>query len=140
MRHQYRGVLAMVGRQLAINILCQYIGKSLTLAIRLQTQVLSKGIKLVRRQYTSINSVLADLPSTTLLINATGIGSLNLTDIKDTNLYPTRGQTWLVAEPKTPITRMYEFERTNKYGARFEPPPTASFTHRPLMEFFWSKS
>lgn len=55
--------------------------------------------------------MLNDIPSTTLLINCTGIGSLTLTDIKDTNLYPTRGQTLLVAEPKTPIPRMYEYER-----------------------------
>ena len=52
-----------------------------------------------------------DHPSTTLLVNCTGLGSLKLSDIKDTNLYPTRGQTLLVAEPKTPITRMYEMER-----------------------------
>jgi D-amino-acid oxidase len=70
---------------------------------------------LIRRPYASINSLLADLPATSLLINATGIGSLNLTDIRDTNLYPTRGQTLLIAEPKTPINRMYEYERTNKY-------------------------
>jgi D-amino-acid oxidase len=84
---------------------------------RLQTQALSKGIKLIRRHYTSITSLLTDLPSTNLLINATGIGSLHLTDILDKNLYPTRGQTLLVAEPKTPIPRMYEYERLNKYEA-----------------------
>jgi D-amino-acid oxidase len=61
--------------------------------------------------------LLTDLPSTNLLINATGIGSLHLTDILDKNLYPTRGQTLLVAEPKTPIPRMYEYERLNKYEA-----------------------
>lgn len=75
----------------------------------------------MRRHYASISSVLSDLPSTTLLVNATGIGSLSLTDIRDTNVYPTRGQTLLVAEPKTPITRMYEYERLNKYEARFVP-------------------
>jgi D-amino-acid oxidase len=64
-----------------------------------------------------LTSVLADLPSD-LLINATGIGSLKLTDIRDTKLFPTRGQTLLVSEPKTPISRMYEFERLNKYEAR----------------------
>lgn len=83
---------------------------------RLQVQALSKGITLVRRHYPSVSDVLADHPSTTLLINCTGIGSLNLSDIKDTNLYPTRGQTLLVAEPKKPITRMYEMERV-KYDS-----------------------
>lgn len=91
----------------------------ITIPSRLQAQALSKNIKLIRRHYTSITSVLADSPSTTLLINATGIGSLNLTDIRDTNLYPTRGQTLLVAEPKTPISRMYEYERLNKYEVLF---------------------
>ena len=86
---------------------------------RLQAQALSKAVKLIRRHYTSISSVLTDIPSTSLLINATGIGSLNLTDIRDTNLYPTRGQTFLVAEPKKPIPRMYEYERLNKYEAHF---------------------
>lgn len=69
----------------------------------------------MRRHYPSITDLLIDLPNTTLVVNATGIGSLHLTDIKDTNLYPTRGQTLLVAEPKVPIKRMYEFERLNKY-------------------------
>ncbi|CAI9630314.1 unnamed protein product [Alternaria burnsii] len=91
----------------------------------LQVQALSKGITLVRRHYPSVSDVLADHPSTTLLINCTGIGSLNLSDIKDTNLYPTRGQTLLVAEPKKPITRMYEMER------RIDPTTTYVFP-RPL--------
>ena len=65
----------------------------------------------MRRHYPSVSELLSDHPSTTLLVNCTGLGSLKLSDIKDTNLYPTRGQTLLVAEPKTPITRMYEMER-----------------------------
>lgn len=73
----------------------------------LQSQALTKGVKMIRRKYTSVNSLLGDLPATTLVVNCTGIGSLHLTDIRDTNLYPTRGQTFLVAEPKVPINRMY---------------------------------
>jgi hypothetical protein len=87
---------------------------------------LSKGIALVRRHYSSVSEVLADHPSTTLLINCTGLGSLKLSDINDTNLYPTRGQTLLVAEPKVPITRMYEMERV-KYEQRISYLP--SFTY-----------
>lgn len=71
----------------------------------------------MRRHYTSVAELLQDLPSTTLLINCTGLGSLHLTDIRDETLYPTRGQTLLVAEPKTPINRMYEFERVKYDGA-----------------------
>lgn len=92
---------------------------------RLQSQALSKGVNLVRRPYTSIASVLSDLPATSLFINATGLGSLHLTDVKDTNMYPTRGQTLLVAEPRVPIERMYEYEKLNKY-------PCPSLTLIPL--------
>ncbi|CAO2657814.1 Nn.00g070740.m01.CDS01 [Neocucurbitaria sp. VM-36] len=73
----------------------------------LQSQALAKGIQLVRRHYPSVSALLSDHPSTTLLINCTGLGSYHLNDILDKNLYPTRGQTVLVAEPKTPINRMY---------------------------------
>jgi D-amino-acid oxidase len=55
-----------------------------------------------------VQAVLRDHPSTTLLVNCTGLGSLFLEDIKDTNLYPTRGQTLLIAEPELPVGRMYE--------------------------------
>jgi D-amino-acid oxidase len=57
-----------------------------------------------------VKQVLDDHPGTTLLVNCTGLGSLALSDIQDTNLYPTRGQTLLVAEPKVKIERMYEAE------------------------------
>ena len=74
---------------------------------RLQHQVREKGIKTVRRYYPSIKAILQDYPSTTALVNCSALGSLHLEDVKDTNLYPTRGQTILVAEPKVPIERMY---------------------------------
>jgi D-amino-acid oxidase len=57
-----------------------------------------------------VQAVLRDHPSSTLLVNCTGLGSLFLEDIKDTNLYPTRGQTLLIAEPEVPVERMYEAE------------------------------
>ncbi|KAL1795272.1 hypothetical protein ACET3X_007088 [Alternaria dauci] len=99
----------------------------------LQVQALNKGISLVRRHYPSVSAVLADFPSTTLLINCTGIGPLNLSDIKDTNLYPTRGQTLLVAEPKKPITRMYEMERVKYFRSPKRIDPTTTYVFpRPL--------
>lgn len=52
-------------------------------------------------------SLYNDFPSTTVLINCSALGSLHLKDVRDTNLYPTRGQTVLVAQPKIPIQRMY---------------------------------
>ncbi|KAF2637352.1 nucleotide-binding domain-containing protein [Massarina eburnea CBS 473.64] len=73
----------------------------------LQVQALKQKIKTVRRHYPSLTALLADFPSTTLLLNCSALGSLHLSDVKDTNIYPTRGQTVLVAEPKVPIERMY---------------------------------
>ncbi|KAH7138541.1 hypothetical protein B0J11DRAFT_514692 [Dendryphion nanum] len=73
----------------------------------LQNLVLSKSIHLIRRTYPSLSSILSDFPSTTALINASALGSLRLADVLDNSLYPTRGQTILIAEPKTPIPRMY---------------------------------
>ncbi|KAF2787871.1 FAD dependent oxidoreductase [Melanomma pulvis-pyrius CBS 109.77] len=73
----------------------------------LGTQTLTQNIQHIRRSYPSLTALLADFPSTTLLINATGLGSFSLTDVADTTMYPTRGQTVLIAEPKTPISRMY---------------------------------
>lgn len=69
--------------------------------------MLGKGINLVRRHYSSIASLLADFPKTEALVNCSALGSLHLTDVKDTKLYPTRGQTVLIEEPKIPIERMY---------------------------------
>jgi hypothetical protein len=74
---------------------------------RLQQQVIEKDIKTVRRHYPSIKAILEDFPSTTALLNCSALGSLHLEDVKDTNVYPSRGQTVLVAEPKVPIERMY---------------------------------
>jgi hypothetical protein len=52
---------------------------------RLGTQTLAQNIQHIRRSYTSLTSLLSDFPSTTLLINATGLGSLTLEDVKDDN-------------------------------------------------------
>ncbi|KAJ4987583.1 FAD dependent oxidoreductase [Stagonosporopsis vannaccii] len=94
----------------------------------LQSQALSKGIRLERRQVTSINELLSLHPDTSLVLNATGLGALNLEDVRDTNMYPTRGQTVLVAEPKTPMKRMYEFERTYyRSPKRIDPTTTYVF-------------
>ena len=93
---------------------------------RLSQQTLTRNISHIRRTYLSLSAALSDFPSTTLLINATGLGSLTLSDVKDASMvlwlilfpisepfltiyhkYPTRGQTILIAEPKIPIKRMY---------------------------------
>ncbi|OSS53068.1 hypothetical protein B5807_02063 [Epicoccum nigrum] len=73
----------------------------------LLSQALSKGVKLERREVKSVKEVLTLHPDTSLVLNATGLGALKLEDVRDTNMYPTRGQTVLIAEPKTPLKRMY---------------------------------
>lgn len=91
---------------------CNYEAGSIANVSRLQSQALSKGIRLERRQVKSVQEVLAIHPNTSIVLNATGLGALRLEDVKDTDMYPTRGQTILVAEPKTPMKRMYEYGRT----------------------------
>jgi D-amino-acid oxidase len=88
------------------------LGNTVLTKLRLQSQALSKGIKLERRSVSSISELLSSHPTTSLVLNATGLGALKLTDVLDTTMYPTRGQTVLVAEPKVPMKRMYEFDRT----------------------------
>jgi len=58
---------------------------------------------MIRRHFPSLTTLLASFPTTTLLVNCSALGSLTLADVKDTNLYPTRGQTVLIAEPKVCI-------------------------------------
>ncbi|KAF2017740.1 hypothetical protein BU24DRAFT_367827 [Aaosphaeria arxii CBS 175.79] len=88
----------------------------------LQNQALSKSIRTVRRHLPSLASLLSSFPSTTILLNCTALGSYSLTDVRDLNLYPTRGQTVLVAEPATPIPRMYL-----RSPARIDPSTTYVF-------------
>ena len=90
----------------------RWISGNAHLICRLQSQALSKGIKLERRHLSSIKDLLSSRPNTNLVLNATGLGALKLEDVRDTNVYPTRGQTVLVAEPTTPMMRMYELEQT----------------------------
>jgi D-amino-acid oxidase len=74
-----------------------------------------------------VKDVLSDHPSTSLLVNCTGLGSLALSDIKDIDMYPTRGQTLLVAEPQEPINRMYEADRKYERTSRAFRCPYPSF-------------
>lgn len=47
----------------------------------------------------SLSAVRALIPTCDLIINATGVGAGNLTDVKDPDVYPIRGQTVLVSVP-----------------------------------------
>ncbi|KAF2713593.1 D-amino-acid oxidase-like protein [Pleomassaria siparia CBS 279.74] len=73
----------------------------------LHAQTIASNITHIRRTYPSLSLLMSAFPSTTLLLNCAGLGSYSLTDVADTTMYPTRGQTVLIAEPKVPLTRMY---------------------------------
>lgn len=51
-----------------------------------------------------------------VIVNCTGLGSLTLTDVQDTDLYPTRGQLCLIRAPWM------------KYGKTFTGKGTTSYT------------
>lgn len=48
---------------------------------------------------TSLSAIRSLVPSCTLIVNATGVGAGDLTDVRDPNVYPIRGQTVLVNVP-----------------------------------------
>ncbi|KAF2751516.1 FAD dependent oxidoreductase [Sporormia fimetaria CBS 119925] len=73
----------------------------------LQHRALTTGISLHRAHTPSLTSLTTLFPHTSLILNCSALGSLHLTDVHDTNVYPTRGQTILIAEPEVPVQRMY---------------------------------
>ncbi|EST08209.1 FAD dependent oxidoreductase [Kalmanozyma brasiliensis GHG001] len=48
---------------------------------------------------TSLSAVRSLVPTATLIVNATGVGAADLSDVRDPNVYPIRGQTVLVNVP-----------------------------------------
>ncbi|KAK3080220.1 hypothetical protein LTS18_002813 [Coniosporium uncinatum] len=68
---------------------------------------LSLNIHFIRRGYPSLARLSADFPRASVIINCSGLGALTLADVRDTSVYPVRGQTVLLAEPRTPLQRMY---------------------------------
>lgn len=73
----------------------------------LQNQCLSQGIDIHRKSFASLDEAFASYPDAKALFNCTGLGSYHLEDVKDTSLYPTRGQVLLVEQPDPPINKMY---------------------------------
>lgn len=71
---------------------------------------------MLKRTYPSITTLLKDFPTATLLVNATGLGSLTLEDVKDTTLYPTRGQT--VRKKSSSTSSPLKQTKSHWYGLR----------------------
>lgn len=76
--------------------------------------IATRKINLVRRKYNHIDAVFADYPNSEAVFNCTGLGAYSLGGVEDKSMFPVRGQIVLVAEPKTPIDKMYV--RTPKKG------------------------
>lgn len=63
----------------------------------LQNYLLEKGVKFVRKKITHISQVY--YYDTKVIFNCTGLGSFSLEGVKDTNMYPSRGQVLIVKAP-----------------------------------------
>ncbi|KIV92712.1 hypothetical protein PV10_03984 [Exophiala mesophila] len=84
----------------------------------LQNQLLQLKAILKRKPYTHIDSVLDDFPQATAVFNCTGLGARLLGGVADELVYPTKGQTLLVAEPAQPLQRMY-IRISGRWGNEF---------------------
>ncbi|KAE8552664.1 hypothetical protein EYB25_004043 [Talaromyces marneffei] len=68
--------------------------------------LIKRGVKVVRRSYGHVDSLMSDFPNTTAIFNCTGLGARHLGGVEDTKVHPTKGQTILISEPKKPLERM----------------------------------
>ncbi|EXJ86544.1 hypothetical protein A1O3_03497 [Capronia epimyces CBS 606.96] len=73
----------------------------------LQTQLLQSKVTILRRHYKHIDTLLDDFPTARAVFNCTGLGARHLGGVDDAAVYPTKGQTLLVTQPKQPLKRMY---------------------------------
>ncbi|KIW47053.1 hypothetical protein, variant [Exophiala oligosperma] len=73
----------------------------------LQMQLLQRNVKFLRRSYTHVDTLMRDFPHAKAFFNCTGLGARLLGGVEDASVYPTKGQTMLIAEPIKPLERMY---------------------------------
>ncbi|KAL1405782.1 D-amino acid oxidase [Vanrija albida] len=64
----------------------------------IEAQCRALGVTIVRGEVAALSDVIK--PTTRVVVNATGLGSLTLTDVRDTAVEPIRGQIVLVRAPK----------------------------------------
>ncbi|PCG93465.1 D-amino-acid oxidase [Penicillium occitanis (nom. inval.)] len=89
----------------------------------LQSRLLEAEVTFVRRAYDHIDQVFDDFPNAVAVFNCTGLGAKKLGGIDDTKVYPVKGQTMLLAEPKTPLSRMYMHKYNNDEFTHIFPRP-----------------
>lgn len=84
-------------------------------------------VRFVRAILPSLKAAAELVPDAALLINASGLGSKSLNDVRDDKVYPIRGQTVLVYAPRfrdAKYTRCYS--RITPYGASYVIPRARS--------------
>jgi hypothetical protein len=65
----------------------------------LGSKITSLGGTFVRQKVSSLEEVYAMFPESSIFVNASGWGSRDLTDVRDDNSYPDRGQTVFLKSP-----------------------------------------
>ncbi|KAF6010185.1 hypothetical protein HII12_002891 [Brettanomyces bruxellensis] len=80
------------------NFFCPFYIQSIAKYLR------SKGVTFIKRKLTHISQ--AYLPRTKVVFNCTGLGSFSISGVKDSNVYPTRGQVLVVHAPHIQENRM----------------------------------
>lgn len=92
--------------------------KRLSPTIRLQSNLLRSHVTFIRRSYDHVDTLMDDFPHATAIFNCTGLGAKHLGGVEDQSVFPDRGQTLLVAEPKQPLQRMYVYS-SPRWGTEF---------------------
>ncbi|KAI5306076.1 hypothetical protein KEM56_002302 [Ascosphaera pollenicola] len=93
----------------------------------LQGHLIRAEVSFVRKHYDHVDTLFADFPNATALFNCTGLGAKTLGGVNDAAVFPAKGQTILVADPKEPIVTTYFWKQ--------EPMEPWEFSHvfpRPL--------
>ncbi|KAJ5088419.1 hypothetical protein N7456_012035 [Penicillium angulare] len=73
----------------------------------LQAESLKKDIGIRRVIVDDLGDVKTMFPEVYAIFNCTGLGSYTLGGVKDSNLYPSKGQTFLVQAPPEGVSKMY---------------------------------
>lgn len=82
-------------------------------------QLLQTDVVFARRAYKHIDTLMSDYPAATAFFNCTGLGARHLGGVEDHAVYPTKGQTLLIAEPTKPLERMYIYASSRWENGEF---------------------
>ncbi|CAG9985016.1 unnamed protein product, partial [Clonostachys byssicola] len=82
----------------------------------LQAEAAKLGIELRRAIIDDLSEIPGQLPTTSAIFNCTGLGSLTLKGVEDQDVYPAKGQVYLVEAPPSGISKMY-FRSSQRLGS-----------------------